>query len=389
MAIPWWTAGGIAAIEDFLSITPKAKVFEWGAGGSTEWLASKGAEVTSVEHDRRWAEKVGTAAKVLLLNVPDPLYVRSICSSVDAYDLVVVDGRRRVDCVIRGAPFVAKGGMLVLDDSQRDRYKPALRYLDAWERTDYPDHERVTAVFRRPFGSQINTRCLPPIFIPVRDRWRCADHLIDWLQRHGMPAHRINLIDCGSTYPVHLLMLETWAKRGLHVIKVSNIGARGMFARGGIIEKMVGRQKPFFVSDPDIYPCWTTRLDVLEHMVRLLSKTQATKIGFSLKIDDIPDHYPQKLRVEEWEKRFWKHPINEDLYNAEVATTFCIVRSLDHCDEAGNAKGLNVRMAPPEVARHTSWYLDPRYLPDDERYYYEAAPIRPPGAPVPGVTWRP
>ena len=49
---PWWIYHAIDDVEDFLTERGgKARVFEYGAGASTVWLASRASKVYSVEHD--------------------------------------------------------------------------------------------------------------------------------------------------------------------------------------------------------------------------------------------------------------------------------------------------------------------------------------------------
>ena len=154
-------------------VHPGTEVVEVGAGASTVWLDERGARVWSLEHDPAWAERVQDE-----LRRPDSVHLvepdfegrhRSTMSGqiFDSYleklgvlpassaDVVIIDGRCRVECVERLREVVRPGGWLVLDDSQRDRYLPGIALLDGWERIDAvgfkPPHERcTTSFFRRP-----------------------------------------------------------------------------------------------------------------------------------------------------------------------------------------------------------------------------------------------
>jgi predicted O-methyltransferase YrrM len=53
-------------------------------------------------------------------------YVGAIDEIPGDFDLIVVDGRERVRCVEAAIPRLAAGGVVLLDDSQRRRYRPAL-----------------------------------------------------------------------------------------------------------------------------------------------------------------------------------------------------------------------------------------------------------------------
>ena len=51
-ATPWWTYAATAWLRAALNDTQR--VFEFGSGGSTSWLAERVASVHSVEHDPLW-----------------------------------------------------------------------------------------------------------------------------------------------------------------------------------------------------------------------------------------------------------------------------------------------------------------------------------------------
>jgi hypothetical protein len=68
--LPWWTFESKGIVEKFLQTRPNSRVFEFGSGSSTFWLAKRAAEVISIEHDPIWAQKVNERlppnAKVIL-----------------------------------------------------------------------------------------------------------------------------------------------------------------------------------------------------------------------------------------------------------------------------------------------------------------------------------
>jgi hypothetical protein len=152
-AEPWWPRKAIGLVE--AGLRPGARVFEFGSGRSTLWFAAHGAEVVSVEHDRAWYELVSgmlPPGPTLLLREPASAgaigseaapgqffdaYVSAIDEHPDdTFDLVVVDGRARVACGMAAIRKVRPGGRLLLDDSQRERYKPLLDTLKDWPRVD-------------------------------------------------------------------------------------------------------------------------------------------------------------------------------------------------------------------------------------------------------------
>ncbi|WP_138734662.1 class I SAM-dependent methyltransferase [Modestobacter excelsi] len=157
------------------SLPPEPTVFEFGGGGSTLWLHDLGARITSVEHDPEWFEVLRDAlpASVELVLRPPALvgaigsvaepghffdaYVGELASRADeSFDLIVVDGRARVDCGLVARGKVKSGGMLLLDDSDRPRYGALVDALSGWERADFVGLKvggggtAQTTVWRRP-----------------------------------------------------------------------------------------------------------------------------------------------------------------------------------------------------------------------------------------------
>lgn len=151
------------------ALTPRARaatVFEYGGGGSTLWLGARAARVTTVEHDQQWYDALTRATANLdnvtvllrsLDSVGDPSYASAIDDYDDScFDIVIVDGRERVECVRRAMSKVVPGGVLVLDDSERPKYGPARTILAGWSSHDYfglvpcKDRPGTTTIFTRP-----------------------------------------------------------------------------------------------------------------------------------------------------------------------------------------------------------------------------------------------
>lgn len=151
--VPWWTYDAIDAVDRYLAEHPGARVFEFGSGASTIWLARRAGTVHSVEHDARWFDlmrsRVAAHDHVTLTHVAadaapagDPLfhaekegyagqsfeaYARSIQGTGQTYDVIVIDGRARVACLAMAQKMLAPGGMIVFDNTKRARYDRAIR----------------------------------------------------------------------------------------------------------------------------------------------------------------------------------------------------------------------------------------------------------------------
>lgn len=154
--VPWITFRAIDWLDAYLK--PEMSVFEYGAGGSTLYLAKRVRNVVSVEHDEGFYQLVKEILSQranpncqLMLHKPEPCeesdpafasyqekyqglcfesYVKAIDSYPDqSFDLVLVDGRARMACVKRALAKIKPGGALMLDNSNRPAYAQAARLM--------------------------------------------------------------------------------------------------------------------------------------------------------------------------------------------------------------------------------------------------------------------
>jgi hypothetical protein len=150
LRVPWWPYDAVAWVA--ANLPPAPRVFEYGGGGSTLWLEDLGAQVTTVEHDAQWskqlAEVTGPGTTLLFRPaerfgvVTDPyrpgffdVYAGTIDGEPDAsLDLVIIDGRARIECARRAMPKVKPGGLLLFDDTDLARLRPVVALLGSWER---------------------------------------------------------------------------------------------------------------------------------------------------------------------------------------------------------------------------------------------------------------
>ena len=156
---PWLAREAITLIEKHLAAVGKACIFEFGSGSGTLWLCERSERTISVEHNGKWA---GAVRDLLLARhvrnhdmIVEPLnggYVASVEQADPPYDLVIVDGRRRVRCVRAAVPHIKPGGLLVLDNSEREYYQPAHDLLSVlgWFREETWNSLWHTTIWRRP-----------------------------------------------------------------------------------------------------------------------------------------------------------------------------------------------------------------------------------------------
>jgi len=130
---PWICLPATRFLEERLPAD--ARIFEWGSGSSTEWWAALGAFVQSCEHDAAWFDKVRSSLPANAEVVLRPVDQGSGDAYVDAvrdggpWDVVMIDGRRRVECAHAAAKCLTDSGVIVWDDTSRDEYEPGFRFL--------------------------------------------------------------------------------------------------------------------------------------------------------------------------------------------------------------------------------------------------------------------
>lgn len=155
--VPWWTFPAISEVEQFLKAKDgTARVFEYGPGASTIWLARRARRVAYVEHDEAFATQLGRVIKDLgsvtgqlmkpVRRAPGEKiecpsgdkdfedcdfahYVAAIRDAGGPFDLIVIDGPARLACLAEAMHHLRPGAMILFDDSDRARYQAGLSRL--------------------------------------------------------------------------------------------------------------------------------------------------------------------------------------------------------------------------------------------------------------------
>lgn len=132
--LPWVTYSFINFIENRLS--KDMVLFEFGSGNSTLYYSSKVKEVHTVENDKDWYNKI---SKILPKNVTinnielvyGGDYSKASSLTNSKYDVIIVDGRDRVNCMINAVKSLKSNGVIILDDSEREAYKEGVLKLNS------------------------------------------------------------------------------------------------------------------------------------------------------------------------------------------------------------------------------------------------------------------
>ena len=158
---PWMSFREIGIIETaLLGIDkPHLEILEWGCGGSTlhftDALAKHGRSYhwTSIEHNREWYENIAHQLRdrehielhwfeaegkdrKALKNTQMSEYVQFPATLHKKFDLILVDGRKRQQCMELASQLITDDGMVFLHDALRPEYHGAF--------SSYPDGRFVS-----------------------------------------------------------------------------------------------------------------------------------------------------------------------------------------------------------------------------------------------------
>lgn len=181
---PWLTASSIKVFD--LLLTKDDVGLEYGSGRSTYHFAKLLGHLTSVEHHEEWyniVKETLTNNKVSNVNLklipPNTAYTKPNLSSVDDYyldaeaypikddvfldyvhfidsipndslDFILIDGRARVSCSKKSVSKLKSGGLFVLDNSERVRYREIHEMLETWPNIYSSTGLTDTIIWRKP-----------------------------------------------------------------------------------------------------------------------------------------------------------------------------------------------------------------------------------------------
>jgi hypothetical protein len=183
--------------------------------------------------------------------------------------------------------------------------------------------------------------------------------LVSWLERAG--HERIVMIDNDSSYEP---LLAYYAQTPHEVVRLgANLGPKAIWTAN--ILDVIGVVDTYVLTDSDVVPDESAPTDAVELFSELLTRhSDVDKVGFGLRIDDLPQTYRFHQEVLVWEAQFWTDEIEPGVYRADLDTTFALYRP------SVRTRTLTaLRTGFPYVARHVPWYCNSERPSDEERYY--------------------
>jgi hypothetical protein len=175
-AIPWWAYGATKFLEN--KISPNLKVFEFGSGYSTLWLANKVIDLTSIDDNQTWINllksKIPSNVNLIYSETEDtkygnrtflPIgqtkynYSKEINKYNKKFDIIIIDGVDRNNCIVESLKNLSSCGVIILDnlelsylmtDAMDLIYKDGFKLLDFWGISPGISHESGTGIFYKP-----------------------------------------------------------------------------------------------------------------------------------------------------------------------------------------------------------------------------------------------
>ncbi len=154
----------------YKKININTKILEFGSGNSTVYFSKLTDNLYSVEHNIRWYNEIkpqlNNKVKYILSKVdyvpqPSKDEIFYNCKTIEElftapipdeyFDIIIIDGIHRVNCAYASLNKLKKGGILILDDSNRiehpdgdGSYMPIKKLMDGCEEYKFRSSNRNT-----------------------------------------------------------------------------------------------------------------------------------------------------------------------------------------------------------------------------------------------------
>jgi hypothetical protein len=346
---------------------------QYSSGLARLFLAHRYGRVDLAEELLAWIDGAGAGATEAHRRVAAEFRERQARGDVPAQ----LDGAERVAQFVDGEYAVHRwtygdtpGGEGPVRVTAEDRLNERLRQenvLLRWRNdvmTEYADlhahaGHAAAAGDRESPGSSRDV----PVIVISRDRLDCLQQLVAWLEATPHIGE-IHIVDNASSWPPLVEYLAR-SPHTVHRLEV-NLGHHAPWVIG--LAAAVS-DTPFVITDPDVIPDAECPPDVIAHFRAILDRhPELDKVGFGLRIDDLPSEFAHREAVVRWESKFWKDAIEPGVFRADIDTTFALYRpGRDH-------KTYNcARTGAPYIARHLPWYAATNAPTPEDVYYREHA----------------
>ena len=213
-----------------------------------------------------------------------------------------------------------------------------------------------------------------PIFIIMHDRTEIPKKCINSYIKNIKSPIRLVFHDTKSVYKPGIAYLKKLEADG-HTVYWDNVNGYKRVMNS--VKDYLNKHKQceyYVITDPDI------RLDnvpgdILELYIFLSEKYGNLRVvGPMLRIDDIPDYYPyKKTAVNRQTRMFFRQ--NRQTVNWKNRKVEYIETSIDSTFQLVHRSNLKppprrcIRVFAPYWARHLDWYINPKKLTPDKKFY--------------------
>ena len=208
-----------------------------------------------------------------------------------------------------------------------------------------------------------------PVIINNYNRLSMPLQLLAFLEKCGFK--NIIILDNNSTYPPLLDYYKTCKHKVIR--NNQNLGHLALW-KAGLYHQY--KWDYFVYTDSDVVPIDECPLNFISKFKEKLSKyTELDKIGFGIKIDDLPSYFTLKDSVVKYEQAYWSKEVEPGLYDAKLDTTFALYKPLSNMkfDEVYTLKSF--RFGHPYLIKHLPWYIDASNLTDEDANYINTSNI--------------
>lgn len=201
-----------------------------------------------------------------------------------------------------------------------------------------------------------------PVYIISFNRLSYLKEQIAYFEKKGI--NNIHIIDNASTYPP---LLDYYNTIQHEVIFMKSNEGHKVFWENDMFSEF--RESFYIVTDPDIIPVDECPDDFIEVFFKYLKKYPfVRKIGFSLKLDDIPLNNVLADEAISWESKYYDICIEKgNLYFAPIDTTFALYLPDKLVKKQTFYSAF--RTAFPYQACHLPWYKDNKNITDEDIFY--------------------
>jgi protein-L-isoaspartate O-methyltransferase len=170
---PWMTRDSISFLYNYISKNKYTNLLEYGCGSSTAYfLKVFNLNVTSIEDDKQWLIEVKNKLPNIYLNKwkyylrPSTIkgnykgsdnedvyyddYV-NVVDSLETFDIIIVDGRCRSECIKKTIDKLNPGGLYVVDNAERRAYRNSINKIPKnWVSNVFETRVDTTIVWIKP-----------------------------------------------------------------------------------------------------------------------------------------------------------------------------------------------------------------------------------------------